>query len=237
MRLIIRTGLFLLLLAGRVYAQPGVSDQVSQQIENAISSNFGSLYELDAIISVDSQQVDIEIPGVQITKSDQSLKGAYIFTVVGRKINPFTAHKGFIGLFKNGQILWHSDMVINDVRARSTAIEGIMDLNNDGTLEIITRWSEGTENGGPDYLWIFSWNGVTGTLLNDVDKKGQSVLVSVSEYFAITDLNGDGILEITGSWSEDTSIQPTENPVVYSWNGQKYGKWKDQQSSKKKDQR
>ena len=185
MRLIIRTSLFLVLLAGRVYAQPGVNDQIAQQIENAVSSSFGNLYELDAIISVDSQQVDIEIPGAQITRSDQSLKGAYIFTVVGTQIDQFTAQRGFVGVFKNGQILWHSDTVINDVRARSTAIEGIMDLNNDGTLEIITRWSEGTENGGPDYLWIFSWNGVTGTLLNDVDSGGQSVLISVDEYFGV----------------------------------------------------
>lgn len=215
--------LLLFLSIQLVFAQRGVSSTLFHQVENEIQSIVGKNYELDHLISVDDQLLSLKILGIKIDRSDETLKGAYIFTVTGRQIEYGNAYKGFIGVYKNNHILWHSDLIINDSFLSNSFVEAVMDLNNDGKMEIITLWTD--TQGNVEYLWIFSWDGIQGTLLNDVDEGGQSVIVSIPQYFLINDLNGDGILEINGSWSNDVDVAHANSKIVYSWNGQKYGKW------------
>ena len=83
------------------------------------------------------------------------------------------------------------------------------------------------------YLWVFSWDGQRGTLINDVDENHQSVL-SIGSFsaFSLADINGDGISEIQGDTFlvlpvDTTEGAPTDTSVfrTFSWNGNVYGFW------------
>ena len=55
-------------------------------------------------------------------------------------------------------------------------IKGTMEINNDGRVEIITSWYRGMQ-GQDKYIWIFSWDGNNGYLINDTtDQGGESVI-------------------------------------------------------------
>ena len=165
--------ILLIIFTTEALSQHGVSDQTFNQIEYALHSALGPAYSLQIVFSVDSESVyNLGVFGARLDKSDASLKGAYIFNAVGDTIDHFTAHKGCMGVYRNNQLVWLSDTVINDNEARETTIEAVMDLNADGTMEIVSCW-RCPDKGGPDYLWIFSWDGHTGKLISDTDRDGQ----------------------------------------------------------------
>ncbi len=199
----------------------GVTESDFSTIERQVENIFGAgKYEVFRVMNVDSARD----PGMPTGVEDPygTLKQCYVFVAVGKGVLLETRPKGFIGIFKSGQIVWRSDTLINDDEVINADIVTIGDLNRDGRVDIVTKWQEGMR-GDIAYLWIFSWDGRTGSVINDVDADHRSTLVSIVDDLQIVDLNGDGIKEIVGKWSD---VPLEEYPTVtYSWNGQLYGKW------------
>jgi len=214
-----------LLVRCMALAQPGVTPATYDEIQRKVDAIFGSLYDIRAVNNIDSGFVGSTVQNAAMVDPYGTLKGCFVFAAVGKDRDENYTYKGFIGVYKNNQIIWRSDTVINNEVARGATIAATMDLNKDGTVEIVSNWSQDSR-WGPDYLWIFSWDGSSGRLLNEVDELGYSVIRSIGGgIMEIVDVDGDGIMEIKGFWSEDDNIEHRDSPVIYSWNGQLYGKW------------
>jgi hypothetical protein len=215
--------LFLLLVVAELRAQlnPGVTENDFDNIENAINAIYGTnKYEVSDIINIDSASGKRWVSENSVENAFGTLQQCYVFTAVGKfqgDNNP--CPKGFIGVFKNGQIIWHCDPIINDYDAGGAGFFDISDINRDGKVELSTSWLEGMR-GDSKYIWIFGWDGLAGTQLNDVDTKGKSVIRSYSDRLGLIDINGDGIKEFQGLWVDNLG---NDAWVTYSWNGQKYG--------------
>ncbi len=199
----------------------GVTEGDFSTIQTLVNSIFGpGKYEIFDIVNVDSTKDPGAPDGVEDPYG--TLKQCYVFIARGKGMLLETRPKGFIGIFKNGQIIWKSDTLINNDEVVNAEIVAIGDLNRDGKVDIVTKWQEGMR-GDIAYLWIFSWDGHIGSVINDINAEHRSTIVSVLDDLHIVDLNGDGIKEIVGKWSD---VPMEEYPTVtYSWNGQLYGKW------------
>lgn len=120
-----------------------------------------------------------------------------------------------VGVYKEGNILWHSDTLNCYSRLRLFTTQ---DLNNDGTVDL--AFESGNDN---TELWIFSWDGHMGRRINAVDENGASLLKGYnyrgSGSFGLIDIEGDGI------WEIEVYNYNEGEPNGYSWNGQEYGHW------------
>jgi hypothetical protein len=158
-----------------------------------------------------------------ITNPYNTLANCFIFVAREEARSDASQVHGVIGIYRNGTVAWHSGPAINATFSMASSVTASRDLNNDGDVDIITSWFAGP-TGGVENLWIFSWDGQTGTLMNAVDDNNESVLISLSSGFEYVDVNGDNIYEITGDWYSNPSDEQTQR-IIYSWNGLQYGKW------------
>lgn len=212
----------IVLLPRTVFGQvPGVTDNDRALIDSQIKALRGVNYELADVVNVDSSIGKRIVADGRLEDPYGTLTHCYIFAAQGIDTtgNP---PRGFIGVFKAGQVVWLSDTLMNSVDAGDIEIYGTRDLNKGGTVDIMTSWGEGT-NHTVCYLWIFSWDGSVGHVINDYGADGHSVIVTVDHLYDIVDVNGDGVCEIAVNLSNSSYSQ--FGNVVYSWNGQKYGKW------------
>jgi|GEM_PF-2261729 len=144
-----------------------------------------------------------------------TLSGCIVFAASPARVYGQSSPKGLVGIYKNGNIIWHSDTLVDCSTLNGGGIIRTMDLLNDGKVDIVSSWDEGNGN-IVDYLWIFSWDGSTGTLISDTSALGVSSLVSYSDYVNVLDTDGDGVWEIEGRWPDQDSI------IVVRWDGHKY---------------
>jgi hypothetical protein len=203
--------------------RPGVTENDYNLLKNAVNTIFGiNKYEVGGLINIDSCVGKKWITAKNVEDPYHTLAQCYVFTAEGiTQDNDSPRPKGFIGVFKNGQILWRSDIIVNEALG-SCGYFDISDINRDGKVELSTSWCEGNQSDFR-HLWIFGWDGSTGTLLNDVDSTGRSILSYLGESLDIIDINGDGIKELQGVWDPDNS--GNDVTVIYSWNGYKYGNY------------
>jgi hypothetical protein len=227
--------LYLMLVAGismtqRVYAQPGVNLQIYQSINTEVKEIFGQSYSAGSLINVDSSIQSSLVADGRIEDPFRTLKHCFVF-FAGNDA------RSFIGIYKDGQIVWHSDSLIDAIAVTGVNFYATADINHDGKVDIITSWYVG-QRYRSEYLWIFGWDGHNGVLENAVDAENQSEVVADEGGFQFEDVNGDGIMEIIGEQDSAQFIDETDNGVtqkimkiiekrydVYSWNGQLYGKW------------
>ncbi|MHB1686681.1 MAG: hypothetical protein ACYCVH_04815 [Ignavibacteriaceae bacterium] len=208
----------IILLGSKAFSQlnPGVDYSIIKGIDAELSAIYGSQYSAGMTINVDSMLNKNLGNDIGVNDPYRTLKDCYIFVASSDS-------KGLVGVYKNSRIIWHSDTLIN-----SDGIEGIgfintVDLNNAGKVDILTEWTAHATY-GPQFLWIFSWDGQKGTIMNVIGDDGQSTLRSMSDIYGAfepIDINGDGVSELLGYWPDDST------QIVYSWNGQLYGKWAD----------
>ncbi len=135
------------------------------------------------------------------------------------------------GMFKNGEIVW------DDYPGTNAGFGGELittkDINKDGVVDILEAEMDEErttrEGSGISYLWILSWDGRTGRIINDIDSTThQSILVSTDMFYRLVDMDHDGIMEIRAvirDWREDfPRLNPSTLPrITYTWNGSKYG--------------
>jgi hypothetical protein len=195
----------------------GVSPKDQIAIQQKVDALFGAgKYEVLGTMNVDSAKNSDEALGVEDPYG--TLKHCYIFAANGKVQDDGSFPKGFVGIYKDGNIIWHSPQIING--DASGDINAILDMDRDGKVDIVSYWEEGGHDEA-DYIWIFSWDGHQGTPLNLYDDKGHSNLLSYTDEVQYVDLKGDGVLEIEGKWKTNT-IPAKEISVLYAWNGQNY---------------
>jgi hypothetical protein len=202
---------------------PGVSESDWNTIQTQVTSLLNNSYQVAGIVNVDSAIGNRFVADGAITNPYATLSGCYIFTTQQQDDTSSLLH-GTVGVYKNGNITWQSNSVmINATTSSMPSISAVRDLNTDGKVDIITSWFSGA-TANVECLWIFSWDGQTGTLINAVDDNNESVLISLTSGFEYVDVNGDNIYEIMGNWYANPSDEQTQK-IVYSWNGSLYGKW------------
>ncbi len=144
-----------------------------------------------------------------------TLRGCVVFAATPSSLLGESSPKGLVGIYKGGNIIWHSDTLVDCLSLSDGNIKSTMNLSNDGKVDIISSWDAGDRE-MVEYLWIFSWDGSTGKLISDTSASGISSLVSFADYVNVLDTDGDGVWEIEGRWPDEDSV------VVFRWDGQKY---------------
>jgi hypothetical protein len=210
-------------LFARINISPGVSDVDWLAIEAKVTSLWGIHYKVINIVNVDSALGNRSVADGNVTDPYHTLAGAYVFLSKEEIQDIFADLHGAVGVYKNGDIIWQSDTIINAALSLSAAISNIRDLNNDGKVDIVTSWYKGAK-GEVERLWIFSWDGQSGRLENGIDQTNESTLASVAFGFGYFDIDGNDISEIVGKWYPDKDSHQMEK-IVYSWNGNVFGKW------------
>jgi len=225
-KLAMLAAVLLLSTASAVFAQG--TDPLYQQLKAEFNARFGSRYELDVFVNVDSclGRPQGIFNNYSIADPYGTLAHCIIFTGAGVSQGG-DRPAGFIGVYKEGKFLWVSDTLISGYAITFNGMIAATDLNNEGRVEIIVGTVGGSRH-ELEYLWIVSWDGRSGTILND--SEGDEAYGYVSKIagffgsFEFHDLNGDGVKEIIGEWYLNDGTGET-GQAIYSWNGQKYGKW------------
>ena len=235
--------LFLIVIifsCGQLFSQgylPGVNEQIETIIQSEISTHIGENYRLGIVLNVDSclgSGLFPRWPDIgPIEDPYGTLTNCLVFTAGHNSVSsPEDSVSGIVGIFRNGQIIWHSGNKITPlIRLRTHWIWSIKDINKDGNVEILTTWLSGVSEAQIP-LWIISWNGIEGTVINDLDRYNGSV-IKISQYgnYSYVDVEGDGIWEIQGenypAPGDSSRINPETGMVLYtySWNGNLYGIW------------
>ena len=178
-------------------------DEATAQIISLLNSGGNDTTELVDIVDVDSMVGDVNTYFGHLQDPHGTLKGAFVFTA---EVPEAGGYEGEVGVFKNGQILWTSGLIIPESNGR---IFATMDLAKSGSVDIVTTWLAGL-TGQREHMWIFSWDGKTGIPINPFHREG-SRIVGNRGSFEIEDLNGDGKYEIT--------CQLDTDDVEYVWDG------------------
>jgi hypothetical protein len=217
----------LLLSAGSAVFAQG-TDPLYEQLKAQFNARFGSRFELDVFVNVDSslgRPLGI-FNNYRIEDPYGTLAHSIIVTGVGKWEEGYRP-PAFIGVYRGGQFLWSSDTLVYYYAISFNGMVQATDLNNDGKVEIILGMSGGSRS-ELEYLWIVTWDGQAGTIINDTEGDAidgyESKIASLRDMFEFHDLNGDGVKEIIGEWYLNDGTEETGR-VIYSWNGQKYGKW------------
>jgi hypothetical protein len=123
-----------------------------------------------------------------------------------------------IGVFRNNSILWISDSLPGEYSGGD--FEAVFDFNKDGYVDIKTDWHY-ADNIKYSDVWIFSWDGSRGWLINDVNENGRT---AINYYCMLEDINGNGIYELVGERPvlNQQGEQISNEKFAYIWNGSKY---------------
>ncbi|MBI3580397.1 MAG: VCBS repeat-containing protein [Ignavibacteriales bacterium] len=213
------------------------------QLEPLVRSQFGDRMRLRYYFVLDSliNKGPIEGRFENVTDPYGTLQHCVLFSARPPlpRIRPENEHvlddSTIFGIFKNGTILWSTGPVC---KGYFLDLFSSSDLNNDGKVDIamINHWHvSGRNSERMSFLWIFSWDGNTGHIINQADSLGYSALKAADEMFELLDFDGDGVKEIRGEWlTEDdpdgggyftNNPSPTRPWVTYGWNGSLYGYW------------
>lgn len=195
---------------GLAFAQ--TESEFLEAVEAQIASQILQETEYEYYVSAYTQKFN---PTLELGFYDSynTLEESYVFIAMAPVQDNGVSPKGFIGIFRDGNILWKSEKRIKTSYTVHAQLFGVLDLNNDGKIDLITQWYQGMRGGNTD-LWIYSWDGSAGELISDAEE-GES-RIQVQDYtLEIVDFESDGVKEIIGTnWSDE--------PIVYSWNGQLY---------------
>ena len=193
-----------------------VSDEIENGIRTALESKYGEIYNLGYIYDINVEKNEYQHWSLPITDPYNTLKDCYLFTANARD-------GGLVGIYKNNTLLWESGAIIDLFNnSGGYGIVGTMDLNNDSKVEIMANWDYGV-TGFIQNIWIFSWDGNHGVLINETTpgenpSTYKSVIWSYSYVTDVLDIDGDGIFELKG-----VDYDNSDKTKLYSWNGSKYG--------------
>ena len=192
------------------------SNSVENEIKSKLISKYGQVYGYINSININDEKDKHQEWIFPITDPYGTLEDCYVFLA---KVNG----GGLIGVYKNNNIIWDSGPLVDLLGASGDYdILGSLELNNDNKVEILAYWLYGV-SGFIQNIWIFSWDGQTGELLNETipgfdENTFRSVIWSFDYVTEIFDIDGDGIEEIKGVDRKNTG-----KSKLYSWNGSKYG--------------
>lgn len=228
--------------AQEVSSPHNISIDLSQNIESQMASKYGKKFYLSRFFILDSliNKVPYSFVFPEIKDPYGKLTGTAIFSCqLARDDKPDSLmnipDSSIIGFIKGGVILWDSGPIIyGDVANYLSFCE---DINKDGVVDVgiiseYFNYEYFNPNLTVNYLWIISWDGSEGTIINEYDNiTGKSTLIPGP--FKLFDWEGDGIYEISSQWyfNDDYDFSLPENPpvnypyITYGWNGNQYGYW------------
>ena len=215
--------IYLSLSIEELYSQNGVNEEDSISITQDLKAIYGVDYEISDIVDVDSVKNIYNSEFGMINDPYGTLHDCLLFTSNRKEMGVNGNYSSIVGIFKNNQIIWRSDFILPESYTYGN-IFGSIDLNNDGKVDIITKWND-NEDKDKDLL-IYEWDGTSGEIINVDSEYGPNIGTSEYTSFKFADFKGDGIWEIVGF--EPTSTDPTFNLpnnyqiYVYSWDGIKY---------------
>ena len=201
-----------------------MDENLLYEIKNKVTLKYGPDVVTEFIYNIDS----IKIPYFgypqphKIYDEYNQLRNAIIFT--SKKFDNGIAVKGLVGVYRNGKIIWDSDTTINFKDMDGLSLFSISDINRDGKTDLIFATDDYTESGnGWEKLYIYSWDGIKGKLITELNETGISTITSFTGFgqFDFVDVNGDGIFEIRGLWHFSKEDEK-EKTVTYYWNGKDY---------------
>lgn len=206
--------LFLMAQVGTANAQTQseVSTETVRQIEEQLKVQFDQEFLVSVYHKIKSPDWKIRMGYLDPAGS---LDESYIFLASAFQPAEDENPNGFIGVFKSGKIVWHSERIINTDNVVNAGLLGVRDLDQNGRVEIITEWYIGMRGGNTD-LWIYTWNGNTGQRINQLAEEGKSAIEATEASVEFVDIEPDGTKEILG-------LNRESELNVYSWNGQEYG--------------
>ncbi len=210
--------LFVIFITKCQFAQYGTR-QDSLSIAEQLYSSFNKNYVVTEIVNVDSAEI-IRGKFSKITDPYNTLEG-YIIFIAEREGETFN-DSGVVGLYKNNIIIWKSN-IIEPYSASHGSILACFDVNNDGKVDIMTTWLNGDSWNDPLDLWIFSWDGTSVNIINKFNEYGSGIESTTGMGYDFADYQGDGIWEIIGYETVDSSANDSiNNSLIYSWNGTIY---------------
>jgi hypothetical protein len=199
-------------------AHSGITKAVYDDIGAKASALYGELYHVSFAIRIDSSHHSaLNYSDGGIDDPYGTLRGCIVFGATGFDSSEYHRPRGFVGIFKDGNIIWHSDTLVRSP-FRLTQLYGTRDLLHDGKVDLIVAATRDIHREGGSLL-IFRWDGVAGTLLNDTLSHSESAIQGWMSEWVFLDYDGDGIMEIKGRDLKQDST------VIYSWNGSRYGHW------------
>jgi hypothetical protein len=187
------------------------SGNIKTQITSLIQARYGASYNDIGIQVIDSLIARNKSSSEWGVLNDRygTLHGCVLFDA---DQSEGWHDKCIMGIYKNGQLLWCSDSTFCNIWGGTFSIE---DINHDGKIEIlIERYHP--SNIESRYLWIISWDGMTGTIINGVDGENKnSVICSAAEMFQLITTDTTSPMRIRGYWSDQW--------ITYGWTGTNYG--------------
>jgi hypothetical protein len=213
---------------------PGVTDEIVSAIQTQVNTIISDKYQVVNVLNVDSSLgggLGPRWPDVGSVEDPYgTLTHCFVFSATrGSGATAADSASGIVGVFKAGQILWHSNgtLTVGAPGMAANSIWVIKDINRDGRVDILTTWISGSMGANPPmYLWIFSWDGRHGTIINSRhEDKQSSLMIDSYALFSLADIEGDGIWEIQGSASLYDGGALRSVYRTFSWNGSQYGLW------------
>jgi len=183
-----------------------VKGQSLEEIESNIKAELNNSYSDVMVYVCPLTKINFEY---QIFEDPDFLtKNCFIFisSVYDKQKNK---RVGSLGIYKNNSILWQSPHIINLEICPTTEFLAVKDLDNDNKVEIITGYKQGIKYYSEE-IWIFSWDGISGKILNKYSKNGNSEIKFISNSLSFVDLEPDNIYELLG-FDEDNP----ENKLLY----------------------
>ena len=223
----------LLFIVFNVYSQSEKYDPqgvVQSNLKSLLNNKFGSNYEfyyfiIDSIRNHYKEDLTID----KFSDPYESLKSCILFYAYPDKDTEFILEdSAIIGIYKNNEILWYSNSILTGY---SINLNYTGELNKDGKVEIVFSTRE-FKSCSVDRLWIISWDGATGEIINDYDEVSRMSKLVVWNY-NFYDYDNDGIYEIISEIPDMCNIEnwypkdflTVKDRITYGWNGIKYGLW------------
>ncbi|MEW6509304.1 MAG: hypothetical protein AB1432_16355, partial [Bacteroidota bacterium] len=204
-------------------AQNYIQRADSLNIISQLNARFGNEYKIGDIVNVDSVENVINNSMYEyINDPYGTLDNCLVFTANQVVANPDgLKSNNVVGIYRNSQIIWLSDFINEPGLRYGGKIYAIVDLTNDGKVEILTSWDDGNGFRGGDFLWVHGWDGTTGTLEVELENEESTIFTHDYKIFKFIDFEGDGIWEIVG-YLPGYENEFTDQPLVNSWDGTKY---------------
>jgi hypothetical protein len=148
--------------------------QREREVRSAINAALFSLnrgyYKARNVVDIDSLLGDMRYFQEPLEDPYGTLRNCFVFTTTAKDTtvaDPTSIPEGdVVGIFRDGRILAISEGVTGDFDGRLFTTR---DINNDGTVEIVTEW--GTDTRDHTSLWIHSWDGATLRRVNAIEDR------------------------------------------------------------------
>jgi hypothetical protein len=189
-----------------------INGQTMKEIELEVQSELESKYGISFLVDVDAFN-----GGDAYTYQDpyNTLSGSYLIMASGLEPD-----KDLIGIYKDGALLWTTEPELTSSTYRHFL--GSRELNSDGKVELIFGWKLGVNPRG-SFLWIVSWDGINGQLINKIDERDRPEVYSGGDVIFIPDFEVDGIYEImTYDFYDGDEDDSNDLYFLLKWDGTHY---------------